>query len=495
MPGPTVTLEFQGDVDNLRSAVGTVGLLTGGLAAGGIAAGAILGGLPLLIGGIGIAVAAQNQQVKDSFTGLKDHVSSQMQTMVAPLVPVLVSIADRTREAFDSSSTVIGQMFAGTAPLVSTFADGVLGLVTNLLPGLNTVIASSGPVVAALSTGLSDMGTAISGMLTTMSGQSGGAATAIAMVFDAVNFLLGVIGNVLAFTSEWSAVLMPLAGIMLGLYATVTLISAGLAIYNSVMAAVRIATLVWTGVQWALNAAFFANPIVWVVALIALLVGAIIYAWNNCEQFRAIVLGVWGAVQTGISTAVNVITGAIGWFGQLPGMVGGWFGEMRDRAIERVTGLIDFVRSLPGRIMGVLGNMGSLLVNAGRSLIDGFVNGIRSAIGGAINAVSGFMGSVRNLFPFSPAKEGPFSGTGYTSYSGLALATDFASGIQAGSGDIMAASQGAMAGAAAGFQGSGVPGGGSGGGGGRSVEFAGNTTDALATVIMMLIRTGKVVIR
>ena len=41
------------------------------------------------------------------------------------------------------------------------------------------------------------------------------------------------------------------------------------------------------------------------------------------------------------------------------------------------------------------------------------------------------LSNIRKLFPFSPAKEGPFSGTGYTTYSGRALMRDFGGAIAA----------------------------------------------------------------
>src|SRR5690606_23468729 len=54
--------------------------------------------------------------------------------------------------------------------------------------------------------------------------------------------------------------------------------------------------------------------------------------------------------------------------------------------------------------------------------------------------------SIRNLFPFSPAKEGPFSGTGYTTFSGAALTRDFADSIAAGGVRAVAAARGVAAG-------------------------------------------------
>lgn len=55
---------------------------------------------------------------------------------------------------------------------------------------------------------------------------------------------------------------------------------------------VSVATLAWTGVQWALNAAFRANPLTWIIALIVALVGAIIWV---CSKITG-----WGSLWKGI---------------------------------------------------------------------------------------------------------------------------------------------------------------------------------------------------
>ena len=100
---------------------------------------------------------------------------------------------------------------------------------------------------------------------------------------------------------------------------------------------------------------------------------------------------------------------------------------------------VSFVGSIPGRLLGALGDLGGLLVNSGRSLINGLTSGIKSAVGGAMSEVSGVLGKIRGLFPFSPAKYGPFSGHGYTTWSGKALISDFAASIEAQSGKVASA--------------------------------------------------------
>lgn len=53
-----------------------------------------------------------------------------------------------------------------------------------------------------------------------------------------------------------------------------------------------------TVAQTALNAAFFASPIGWIVGGFALIGGAVVWAWNKFEGFREVVYGVWESVKT-----------------------------------------------------------------------------------------------------------------------------------------------------------------------------------------------------
>lgn len=152
---------------------------------------------------------------------------------------------------------------------------------------------------------------------------------------------------------------------------------------------------------------------------------------------------------------------------QMPGRVAGWFSEIIFNAASLVSSLgakasaagqgflsgiqggfnaaVSFVASIPGRVIGAIGDLGGLLVNSGRSLINGFVSGIKSAIGGAVSAVSGAVSQIRSFFPFSPAKRGPFSGHGYTTYSGKALMEGWAEGIGSGTGAVNSAITSALA--------------------------------------------------
>lgn len=121
-----------------------------------------------------------------------------------------------------------------------------------------------------------------------------------------------------------------------------------------------------------------------------------------------------------------------------------WAVDMAAKASEAADGFlrgvtdglnaaVDFVKSVPDKIKSFFSNAGDWLVNSGKALLDGFAKGIRNAVNAVTSAASDALGAVRKLFPFSPAKKGPFSGHGYTTYSGRALMRDFARGIKGSS--------------------------------------------------------------
>lgn len=93
---------------------------------------------------------------------------------------------------------------------------------------------------------------------------------------------------------------------------------------------------------------------------------------------------------------------------------------------------VGFVQSLPQRAVDALGDVGGLLVGSGRALVQGFINGIWAARDAAGDAVSGVLGWVSGFFPHSPAKRGPFSGSGWTDVyeGGGALTEQFAAGMR-----------------------------------------------------------------
>ena len=84
------------------------------------------------------------------------------------------------------------------------------------------------------------------------------------------------------------------------------------------------------------------------------------------------------------------------------------------------------------------------MYSAGVSITSGLADGIRAGFSNALSAVAGGLSMIRSYLPFSPAKRGPFSGRGWTLYSGRAIMQGLAEGIEKGVGNTESAMSNAM---------------------------------------------------
>ena len=71
------------------------------------------------------------------------------------------------------------------------------------------------------------------------------------------------------------------------------------------------ATGVQTVAQWALNSAFLACPITWIILGIAALIAIFLVLWNNCEGFRNFFIGMWTGIQSALQSFDAWITTAM----------------------------------------------------------------------------------------------------------------------------------------------------------------------------------------
>lgn len=139
----------------------------------------------------------------------------------------------------------------------------------------------------------------------------------------------------------------------------------------ALMAARAVAWATVTAAQW-----FIAlGPVGWVIAVIVGLVALIIANWDTITQWTG---QAWDWVWQKIQTAVGYVLGAVGLLAQIPGWVGGWFGDMKNAAVNKALALATWLQGLPGRISNAIGSMSGLLFSKGRDVVIGLWNGIKS---------------------------------------------------------------------------------------------------------------------
>lgn len=458
-------------------------IISGGLSA--------LGDLGKIAGNVGSAVAGIFTAADVSGGGFLNN---------------LIQITGQLSEMVNSAAgqEALGTFFATTSQLA--------GLFTQALQALLPVLPS---IVTLLSQMALGAGTALVGALTALAPLI----QQVATFFTQYPGLMGAVGTALVV----------LVGAFQGFSAISGIVTTVGAVFGSTLGQMAIKAMV-SAASMAASWIVAMGPVGWVIAAVVGLVALIVANWDTVKAWTE---AAWSAVSSAISTAWNTVVGfvqagiervkgIINWFAQLPGMIGGWFGGAVSAVSGKIGELISWVAGIPGRVLSALGNIGSMLINSGRSLVDGFLNGIKGAWNGLVSWVKSGMDRLRGLWPFSPAKEGPFSGSGYVTHSGKALTDDFAASIRGGQSTVaqaaravMGAAQGGLTGpiTAAGVDpltgqslasGGGVHGVlptavGSGGGTGQPVALellvAPGSDGAVATLIQRLVREGKIQIR
>ena len=124
-----------------------------------------------------------------------------------------------------------------------------------------------------------------------------------------------------------------------------------------------------------MNAAMLANPIALVVALLAGLVVAFVYLWNNVEGFRKFWIKAWNLIKSAASTAKAAITKAFS-------NIGSWFKEKFSQiqkagqnAMDKVKG---FFTSAKNKVTSTFSNIGSWFGSKFRSAWNGVKNAFSS---------------------------------------------------------------------------------------------------------------------
>lgn len=235
-----------------------------------------------------------------------------------------------------------------------------------------------------------------------------------------------------------------LVGTLAGLAAVVWSVSAAMRAWVAITTVWSAVTKVAATVQWALNAALLANPIVLIIAGLVALGVALVVAYKKSETFRNIVNGAFNAVRNAAARAwgwikknwpllLAVLTGPVGiavaliirnwgkvkastqavWNAVKTAVTKAWTG-IKNGVSTGVTQVMGLIRGIPGKIRG----LGTLFSSAGKAVINAFVNGMKNATGivsgiasNVWSALKGMLnsaiGKLRSALNFTVSVPGP----------------------------------------------------------------------------------------
>ena len=387
-------IDFSGLSNSLGSLSGPIAAVTGLLGAAGL--GGALTGLE------GVPVVGK---MLSNFGGVLKGLGGPI-TLVIGALAGLIATSPQLRAQFgDVLKAVLESLkdaFTRLQPSIKTLMDAFGQLAQALIPVLAQIIPLLTPIISTL---IGAMVPAIQILLNAVAGLMQGLAPIVQ------NFLPAVVGVLKYFLPLIQAI----ASILPAIIAALT---TGIGIFKAVTTAISLASKA----QAVLNAVLNANPIILVISLFASLTSAAVYfftctdkgkaLWqqftdflSNCVQnIRDFFSGLGNDI-TGFFTAAgqgaqNVWNGVISWFAGVPGaicnffagVVGritGFFSNAANGVMNAWNNVVSWFGGIPNAICGVFAGAGSWLWNAGRSILDGLLGGLKAAWGKVTSFVGG----------------------------------------------------------------------------------------------------------
>lgn len=124
-------------------------------------------------------------------------------------------------------------------------------------------------------------------------------------ILESLTDIMGKLAPWIEENADWLSKLVIVVGAISGAF---FLASKALAAYEIVQKIVTIATAEQTAAQWALNTAWLANPITWVVAGVIALIAAFVLLYKNSETVRKYVDAAFEGIKNAILTVWNWVS-------------------------------------------------------------------------------------------------------------------------------------------------------------------------------------------
>lgn len=388
----TSTATIEGAAGNLKAAFVGVGaavidafkpLITGSMTV--LAQG--ISSLPGIASQIGEAFAPAGAAIERALMPVANQIQGQF-------MPALQSLGDTVSGLSSYFQPLVAQLSTSFAPALAQVSSALVSLGTAVIPVIQSAIQTLAPIIAQIAQVIVSI---VSQIMTMLAPAITNIANIIQTALPNIQMLFNIFGTTVM-------------GVINAVFPFIqTVITAVMNVINAVISTVLALIQgnwsgVWTGIQSVASAIW--NGI-----------GSIISAAINA------VSGIISSVLSGISGIWNGMWSSISsFFGSI------WSG-IQSAAQSGINGVLNTISGIKDRILGFFSGAGSWLADAGRSIVNGLAEGIKGAVGAATGAISSVLDAVSSFLPHSPAKTGPFSGRGWTLYSGQAITSALADGI------------------------------------------------------------------
>lgn len=203
-----------------------------------------------------------------------------------------------------------------------------------------------------------------------------------------------------------------LIAVISGVGLVVTRTISGFRILKSGLLLVKGALTPLISTVWSFTAALLANPVTWVVVGIVALIAVLVLLYNKCEWFR-----------DGVNAVLEFLKEKLL---AIPGVAAQIFQNIEAGVSSRIAAVQGAVSNGIENVKGVITSAEAWFFESGKKVVSTFAQGISSAWNGAVDTVKSGLQKIRNMLPFSDAKEGPLS---TLTLSGRRTMTTYAQGL------------------------------------------------------------------
>lgn len=315
---------------------------------------AALAALMSILSSIGSALASFGQTLLGIVQPAVDQLMTAFSTLGTTVMSAIAQIMPSVTTLATTISACLAQILPPIMQLVTTLASVLMPVVTTLVAALAGTLV---PIITVIATAITAFVPVFTMLVTTISGLFIPLITAVVNVLTA---LMPVITAVITTVTNVMSAVLP--GLTTAIQGVITVIQGVLDFIIGVFTGNW--TQAWEGIKSVFSGIW--NAISGVFSAI----------WNGIKAaFSAglnLISSLWSSVWNGVKSLVTSI------FNGVKSVVSG--------GIDAVVG---FIRNLPGKILGFFSNAGSLLLNAGKAILDGLLSGLKNAWKGVTDFIGG----------------------------------------------------------------------------------------------------------
>ncbi|HEU4754007.1 MAG TPA: hypothetical protein VFU47_12935 [Armatimonadota bacterium] len=159
----------------------------------------------------GVLLALKDPEIKNAAAETSEDIGDRLKRAAEPFKGSMLGMLALARSSFARWEPDIQRIFARAATFLEPLTAGLMGMVSNMLPGIRRLIDQAGPLVTTFAQGLSRIGDAIGDMFASLADNGPEMTMALTAAMGLLEFTIRAAGSGINFLTESFGVFLDLA--------------------------------------------------------------------------------------------------------------------------------------------------------------------------------------------------------------------------------------------------------------------------------------------